>query len=47
MLIGIEENTEKEGSDPCCIIKAIFLEYVFLAAVLVFVHVLEMNCSSL
>lgn len=46
MLIGIEGNTEKKGFYPCCILKVIFLEYVFLAAVLTFVHVVEMLCDS-
>jgi len=33
----MEENTEKEGSYPCCMSKTVFLEYVLIVTVLIFV----------
>lgn len=42
----MEENAEKEGSCPYCILIAIFLENILCAAVFIFVHVVEMIFGS-
>lgn len=42
----MEENAEKEGSCPYCILIAIFLENILCVAVLIFVHVVEMIFGS-